>query len=243
MNVQTLTYPEGTTQRRAALIAGFSSILLAIAAGIAEFYARQQLIIPDDAAETAQRVLGGQASFRIGLLGFAIALICDLLISWALYVFLKPANKNLSLLTAWFRLIYTTIFALAIVELVNGNQVLIDGNLSAVMEPNQLHALALRHFQAFDNNWTIGFLFFGVHLLLLGYLAVKSGFIPKVIGVLLLIAGIAYFGSNLAKLVMPDYGTYEALFTAVVAIPSVIGELSLAIWLLAKGGKKQHSTV
>ncbi|OGS80108.1 MAG: hypothetical protein A3D31_07230 [Candidatus Fluviicola riflensis] len=238
MNAQTYTSTERTILRKAALIAGFSSILLAIAAIIAEFYARQQLIVPDDAAETAQRIIAGQTSFRIGIFGFAIALICDLLISWALYVFLKSVNKNGSLLTAWFRLIYTAIFAMAIVELVNGNHVLTDGNLSAVMEPNQLQALALNHFQAFDNSWAIGFLFFGIHLLLLGYLAVKSGFIPQIIGILLLIAGTAYFVSNLAKLIMPNYRAYEAAFTAVVAIPSVIGELSLAIWLLVKGGKK-----
>lgn len=237
MNAHTLNHQEGTTQRRVALVAGLSSILLAAAAGVAEFYARQQLIVPDDAMETARRVIAGQASFRIGIFGFAVALICDLLISWALYVFLKPANKQLSLLTAWFRLIYTAIFAISVMELINGNQVLTDGNLSAVMEPNQLNALALHHFQAFDNGWTIGFLFFGIHLLLLGYLAVKSGFMPKIIGVLLLIAGTAYFGSNLAKLVMPNYDAYEAVFTAVVAIPSIIGELSLAIWLLVKGGK------
>ncbi|MDH4472305.1 MAG: DUF4386 domain-containing protein [Fluviicola sp.] len=238
MNAELLNHQEGTSQRKAAILAGLFSLILAAAAGVAEFYARQQLIVPDDAAETARRVIAGQASFRIGIFGFAVALICDLLISWALYVFLKPANKNLSLLIAWFRLIYTTIFALAVVELINGNRLLTDGHLSAVMEPDQLNALALHHFQGFDNSWTIGFLFFGLHLVLLGYLAVKSGFIPKIIGVLVFTAGVAYFGSNLAKLVMPNYEDYTAVLTAVVAIPSVIGELSLAIWLLAKGGKR-----
>jgi hypothetical protein len=234
-----MNYQEVTSPRKAALIAGLSSILLAITAMIAELYARQQLIVPDDAAETARRVIAGQTSFRIGLFGFAVAIICDLLISWALYVFLKPVNKNLSLLIAWFRLVYTVIFAMAVVELVNGNQLLTDGHLSSVMEPNQLHELALHHFQGFDNGWTIGFLFFGLHLVLLGYLALKSGTIPKIIGILVFVAGIAYVGSNLAKLIMPNYEDYSAVLTAVVAIPSVIGELSLAVWFVAKGGKRK----
>lgn len=243
MNAELMNYPEGISPRKAAVTAGLCSLVLAAAAGVAEFYARQQLIVPDDAAETARRILDGQTSFRIGIFGFAIALICDLLISWALYVFLKPANKSLSLLTAWFRLIYTAIFAVAVMELLSGNQVLTDKSLSMAMEPDQLYALALHHFQAFDHGWTIGFLFFGLHLVMLGYLAVTSGMIPKVIGILILIAGTAYFGSNLAKLVLPDYRAYEAVFTAIVAIPSVIGELSLAIWLLVGGGKARRSKV
>src|SRR3990167_648763 len=119
MNAQTYTSTERTILRKAALIAGFSSILLAIAAIIAEFYARQQLIVPDDAAETAQRIIAGQTSFRIGIFGFAIALICDLLISWALYVFLKSKKKTGSFPPAWFRLIYPAFFAMAIVKWVN----------------------------------------------------------------------------------------------------------------------------
>ncbi|HLP54330.1 MAG TPA: DUF4386 domain-containing protein [Fluviicola sp.] len=237
MNTQSIDLSEGISRRKAALLAGSFSLVLAFAAGVAEFYARQQLIVPDDAAETAKRIIAGQTSFHIGIAGFAVSLICDLLISWALYVFLKPANKSLSLLSAWFRLIYTAIFAVSILELVNGFQMLTERNLSAVMESGQLNELALQRFRGFDNGWTIGFLFFGLHLLLLGYLSVKSGFVPKIIGFLVLTAGLAYFGSNIAKLIMPNYESYETIFTAVVAFPSVIGELSLAIWLLAKGGK------
>jgi len=238
MNTQSFNQPTHISQRKIALVAGISSLILAAAAMVAEFYARQQLIVPHDATATAQRVIAGQASFRIGVFGFAIALICDLVISWAMYVFMKQANKQLSLLTAWFRLVYTVIFALAVVELVNGFQVLTDGNLSAVMEQDQVNAFAMQHFQAFDNGWTIGFLFFGIHLVLLGYLAVKSGLVPRIIGVLLFIAGVAYFSSNLAKLLLPNYEEYAAIFTSIVAIPSIIGELSLAIWLVAKGGKE-----
>ena len=238
MNTQVFNQSTQISQRKIALVAGISSLVLAAAAMVAEFYARQQLIVPHDATATAQRVIAGQASFRIGIFGFAISLICDLLISWAMYVFMKQTNKQLSLLAAWFRLVYTVIFALAVVELVNGFQVLTDGNLTAVLEQDQVNAFAMQHFQAFDNGWTIGFLFFGLHLVFLGYLAVKSGFVPKVIGVLLFIAGVAYFFSNLAKLILPDYEVYAAIFTSVVAIPSIIGELSLAIWLVVKGGKK-----
>jgi hypothetical protein len=238
MNTHVFNQSTQISQRKIALVAGISSLILAAAAMVAEFYARQQLIVPHDAAATAQRVIAGQASFRIGVFGFAISLICDLVISWAMYVFMKQSNKQLSLLTAWFRLVYTVLFALAVVELVNGFQVLTDGNLTAVLEQDQVNAFAMEHFQAFDNAWTIGFLFFGVHLVLLGYLAVKSRFVPRIIGVLVFIAGVAYFSCNLAKLLLPNYEAYAAIFTSVVAIPSIIGELSLAIWLVVKGGKR-----
>jgi hypothetical protein len=90
---------------------------------------------------------------------------------------------------------------------------------------------------AFNNGWLIGLVFFGFHLFVIGYLVFKSGFMPRILGILLIIASMGYLIDNFAKVLLANYTDYETIFTLIVAVPGVIGELSLAIWLLIKGNK------
>lgn len=218
--------------RYAAVIAGISSVVMFFAAIIAEFYTRQNLIIPDNADTTAYNIIHNPLSFRIGILGFTIVLICDVLVSWALYIFFHSVNKSISLLTALFRLIYTAIFGVSLLNLVNGFRLLTGLHYTTAFNDQ-----ALLFFNAFDDGWAIGLIFFGVHLLLLAYLIINSKLVPKIIGILLLLASLAYLTDNLAKLLLADYQTYKTILTMIVAIPSIIGEVGFAVWLLIKGRK------
>ena len=91
----------------------------------------------------------------------------------------------------------------------------------------------------FDTLWTVGLLFFGIHLILLGYLVIKSTYIPKTLGLLLILAAIGYIIDGMAKLFMSNYIDYKDIFEIIVIMPSVIGEFSFTVWLLIKGFKKQ----
>lgn len=221
-----------TSISRAAVVAGVSSAVMFFAAMLAEFYAHQSLIVSDDANATAHNIINNPLSFRIGILAFIVVLICDTLVSWALYIFLSPINKSLSLLAAIFRLVYTAIFGVSLLNLVSGFRILTDIGYSSAFN-NQ----ALVLFHAFDDGWGIGLIFFSIHLLLLGYLIINSNFIPKLIGILLLLASLAYLTDNLAKLLLADYQAYKTVLTMMVAIPSIIGEVGFAVWLLLKGRK------
>lgn len=218
--------------RRAAGVAGISSIVMFFAAMLAEFYARQNLIVPDNADVTAYNITHNPSSFRLGIFGFIVVLICDVLVSWALYIFLRPVNKSLSLLAALFRLVYTAVFGTSLLNLVSGFRLLTD-TYYTIAANNQ----ALLLFNAFDDGWAVGLIFFGIHLMLLGYLIITSKFIPKLIGILLLLASLAYLTDNAAKLLLADYSAHKTLLTIIVAIPSIIGEVGFAIWLLVKGRK------
>lgn len=219
------------TLRQAALVAGVSSLTMFVAAMVAEFYARQSLIIPGNATLTAQNVLSHPGTFAVGICGYIAVLICDVLAAWALYIFLKPAHAQLSLLTACFRLFYTAMFGAALFGLVNGFRTL-------VLNPASTEQ-AMAQFQTFDDGWSLALVFFGVHLFLLGYLIFKSGYMPKTIGVLLMVAAFGYAGDNLCKLFSPDYENYKVWFAPVVAIAALLGEVGLAIWFLVKGRKVQ----
>ena len=164
--------------RNAAIVAGLGLLVMTIFAIFAQVFVIQGLIVPGDAAATASNILANEMLFRLGIFSFMIVIICDVLVAWGLYVLLKPVNKNLSLLTAWFRLVYAAIFAVALVNLLNALQLLSGADYLAAFEPNQLQAQVMLSLDAFHAAWTIGFLIFGLHLSLLGYLVFKSGYIP-----------------------------------------------------------------
>ncbi|TAE48286.1 MAG: DUF4386 domain-containing protein, partial [Bacteroidetes bacterium] len=208
-----------TSLRQAAGVAGVASLLMAVAAIFAEFLSHQKLVIPGNAAQTAQNLVTQADSFRMGMAGYLIVLICDVLVSWAFYVFLAPVHRSLSLLAGLFRLVYTAIFGMSLLGLMTGFRMVTDPAYAAIWGPEQLASQALMQLKSFDDGWAIALVFFAIHLLLIGYLLIRSGVAPKFLGVLLLMAGAAYLTDSFAKLLLPDYAAYKSVFTLAVALP------------------------
>ncbi|MBK5441793.1 MULTISPECIES: DUF4386 domain-containing protein [unclassified Peribacillus] len=222
-------------------VAGFGLLLMAILAIFSNFSVFNGLIISDDAATTANNIITNEMLFRSGFISFVIVLILDVLLAWALYVLLKPVNKNLAMLAAWFRLVYTAIFGIALHNFLNVLQLLSGTEYLTVFTTDQLQAQVMLLVNAFNNGWIIGLVFFGSHLFVVGYLIIKSGgYIPRMIGFFLVIASAGYLIDSFAHFLLPNYTDYKTIFLLVVAVPGVIGELSLAFWLLIKGVKVQQ---
>lgn len=215
--------------RRAAIVAGVALLIMTIVAPFAEFSVRQSLIVPGDTATTAGNIMANERLFRIAICIYLIVAILDVVAAWALYLFLKPVNQSLSLLMAWFRVVYAAILAMVVLNFVIALQLLSGADYLTVFETGQLQAQMMLFLNAFGYGWDIGLVIFGLHLLLLGYLIYKSGgYIPKILGVLLVIASFGYLIDSFGKLLSPTYEVNVALFT-------FIGELLLIFWLLIKG--------
>ena len=215
------------SERKTALIAGFSLLAMTIAAIFANFSVFESLVVHGDALTTTNNILASKDKFLLGINAFIIVIILDVVVAWALYVFLKNVNKNLSLLAAWLRTIYAVVFAFALVNLVNVLQILNGANPIINSELSTQVMLSINNF---SSTWDYGFIFFGIHLVLLGFLVFKSGYIHKLFGVMLVIAGLGYLVDSFGKFVLPNYNIQIAMFT-------FIGELLFMIWLLFKGGK------
>jgi hypothetical protein len=223
-------------QSNAAMIAGLGLLIMAILAFFASFFVLQGLIVPDDAAKTVSNILAKGMLFRLGLASFFIVLILDVLVAWALYVFLKPVNQSLSLLAALFRLVYTAIFGVVLLHLSDALQ-LLQGAAQSAMSVEQVQAQVMMSLESFQFGWQIALVFFGCHLLVLGYTVMKSSYVPKVLGILLLVAGFAYTLNGFAHFLLANYADYKNLFLLLVAPSAIIGELSLCFWLLIRGVK------
>ena len=205
--------------RTAATVAGVGLLLMAILAPIAYLNTFQSLVKFDDAALTAQNILNSMGAFRTCILLLFTVAILDVIVAWALYILLVPANKNLSALAAWLRVIYAGIFIFAISKLYVALQVLTaDGTQ------------AMSFLKAFQSIWDKALILFGFHLLILGYLAFTSGYIPKWLGVFLVLAAVGYIVDGFGKTFSPDYNLNIAQFT-------FVGEVLLIFWLLWRGFK------
>ena len=205
--------------RTAAIVAGVGLLLMAILAPIAYLNTFQKLVIFDNAALSAQNILNSMGEFRTAMMLLFIVAILDIVVAWGLYIVFVPANKNLSALAAWLRVIYGVIFMFAISKLYVALQVLTpDG------------AQAMSFLKAFQSIWDMALILFGFHLLLLGYLALQSGYIPKWLGVFLVLAAVGYIVDGFGKTLSPDYNLNIAQFT-------FVGEVLLIFWLLWRGFK------
>ena len=211
--------------RTAAIAAGLGLLAMAILAPIASFGVLENLVVANDAKATVENIMVSSGLFRLGIALLLLVAVLDVVVAWALYVLLEPVSKSLALLMAWFRVAYSAVFALALVPLLGVVQML-EGNSG--LEASQIQAQVMLSLEGFHNGWDIGLVLFGFHLLVLGYIAVKTGFIPQWLGVLLLIAGLGYLVDSFGRFLVADYSFSVSAFT-------FVGEVVLIFWLLWKG--------
>ena len=216
--------------RRIALIAGFGLLLMIVSIILAEVVAMAEIIVDGNAALTVDNIINNQSRFRFGIVAYLGVAILDLVVAWAFYGFLKPAKDNLSLLAAWSRLVYTTILGMALVNLYSVSQLLGNTDYLSAFETTQIQAQVMLLLNAFRDTWDVGYIFFGTHLFLLGIVAFRSVFIPKAIGIILILAGISYLIDYLGWILFPDLGLGVSFIFG-------YGELIFMVWLLIWGGK------
>ncbi|TYP70545.1 DUF4386 domain-containing protein [Paenibacillus methanolicus] len=221
-------------RRMLALTAGVALLAMAAAAAFAYGYAHGRLLAEGDGAATLHNLQAHSWLLRAELFGWLIILVCDIVAAWALYLFLKPVHPGLALLGAWLRLAYASMLGIAVACLI-GVLVLTSGEVD--FADVQTPSLALAGMRAFDTVWSTGLIVFGVHLLVVGALALRSADIPRVWGILLLIASAGYIATHACGVFFPQYAGIAAGLEAAFTVPMAAGELGFALWLLLRGGR------
>jgi hypothetical protein len=218
--------------RFAARIAGCGYVVIFVLAIFANFIVREGLVSPDDAAATVANIRGSMLLFRLGLIAFLIVFIADVVLAWALHIVFREVSSDLSLVTAWFRLVYTVFLGIGIIFIFQTILLLSGADYISALSPAEIEAEVMIAMESFNYAWLVGLAAFGVHLALLGTLAMKSGFVPKLLGVVLILAGAAYAIDTVAHALLPNYSDLAMVFLLIVAIPSVLGEGWLGLWAL-----------
>ena len=214
--------------RRSALVAGTALLGVAVLAAAGNFGAVQRLVTDGNATRTAIDIMAAQTTFSLGIAALVVVVALDILVARALRAFFAPVHQRLASLAAWLRISYAAIFAVAISQLFAALRLLENAHHLTGFALVHRRTEALQKIEAFQDIWRISLILFGLHLVLIGYLTYRSDYAPRVLAVLLVIAGAGYLVDSLG-------GIFSNKYSVNVSSVTFIGEALLLVWLLVKG--------
>lgn len=215
-----------------ARIGGLAYLIIIVAGALGELFIRNKMIVSGNALATAQNIAASPLLWRVGIAGDIVMHICDLIVAMSYFFLFRRVNKNLAMLAVMFGLIQTAVLVANKMNLMMPLFFLGNEEYLKAFTPEQLQALSMVAIKAHGYGFGIGLIFFGFECLIDGYLVVKSGFLPKVLGIMLSIAGVSYLINSFVLILFPAQS--DAMFQ-VLMLPIFIAELSMALWLLIKG--------
>ena len=221
-----------TSPRLAARIAGLLYLLNIVAGAFIYGFVRALMIAPGDASATAMNVLKHELVYRLGFVAGLIPVLCNVPLALIFYDLFKVVNRSFSTLVAFFTLVATAIEA---VNLLNYFMplILLDGNnYVGAFKAQQLQAFAYMSLVLHAIGFNLALVFFAFYDISIGYLIFKSTFLPRIIGVLMVISGLCYLANSFATFLSPGFAAHLVPY---IQLPSGVAELSLCLWLLIAG--------
>lgn len=213
---------------------GFLYLVIIVCGMFTELFVRSSLIVPDDAAATVSNIISNILLFRMGFVSDLIMVIADVMVAVSFYVLLRPVNSALALLAALFRLTQSSILGANLLNHFNAIILLEDKNYLQLLGDSALSAQVMFYVSAQRYGYLIALVFFALSCIILGYLMYHSPLFPKVFGYLLPMAGIGYLIDSFTNFLYPQYA---AMTEYLVVISALVAEVSLCIYLIAKGVK------
>jgi Domain of unknown function (DUF4386) len=215
-----------------ARVAGSLYLVVAVGGGFAELVVRSSIVEPGDAAATADNIRASATLFRAGFVADLVQATFFLFTAMALYLLLRHVNELVARAMVVFVAVSVAIICLNLLNQWVALQVATGQTLAGAVGPAGADALAGLFADMHRSGYLIAQMFFGLWLLPLGYLVLRSGWFPKVLGVLLIVGGVGYVVDLFVQFLAP--GVAEVIEAFVVA-PAAVGELWFVAWLLVKG--------
>ncbi len=205
--------------------------LIVIAVSIASLFTAPSVNINGSAAETAASILAAETPYRLAFALLFVGSLCYLGVTALLYELLRPVNRSVALFGAFAGLAGVTIGAASAVNELGALDLLKQAATATPVAANQLQTIA--QFALRDGpEFKVGMVFFGLQIASVGYLILRSGLVPRIIGGVLVAGGSSYIISSFATFVAPAVG---ARLSPLVIPIAILGEGSLTLWLLFKG--------
>jgi len=211
-----------------ALVTGVGLLVIAALGSFGYVGVVEGLVSDGDAARTASDISGSRGLFAAGVCALYVAALLDVLVAWALLRCLEPFGDSLARLAAYLRIAYAAGFLGAIGQLAGVPRILESGG--EALSTDQVQAQALARIETFHDVWFASLVLFGAHLAVVGLLVIRSAAAPRVIGLLLVVAGAGYVFDSFYDVLRPDA-------SLTVSSVTFLGEFLLALWLVARGGR------
>ncbi len=223
--------------KKQARVAGLLYLLASISAPFGLIYVPSTLIVPGDATATANHVRASENLLRLGIASELIVSIMFIFVVLALYRLFKAVSEKHALAMAILLLVSIPISLLNVLNEIAALVLVSGADFLSVFEKGQLDALAYLFLRLHGHGLLVDSIFWGLWLFPFGILVIRSGFIPRILGFLLFIAGSGYLASSFTSLLLPSYRHLVDQFAMVLTI----GELPIIFWLLIWGAKDQPS--
>ena len=221
--------------KKTARIAGLLYLVNAVTGFFSIIYVPSKLIVSGNAAATARNILASERLFRVGIASELICAVEFIFVLWALYQLLGGVSKTLASLMVILGLTFLPMMCLNVINEIAALTLLRGTDFLSAFDQPQRQALAMLflklHSEGLGVGWIAALLFFPF-----GVLVFKSGFLPRILGVLLMAAGFGYLADSLVPLLLPNYAS---LVNRLASIPLTLGEPSIILWLLIMGAKDQ----
>lgn len=221
------------SQRTAAKVAGLAYLFSFAAVVFAQFRIHDRLVVDSNAAETARNILAHERLFRIGIACDLFYSVGTIVLLAALYLILKPANRGLALLAAFFRLVYAVVWILMTLNLFDALRLLRSADYLQAFDAAHLQALATLYLRARFDQYYVGLLFCGLASALCAYLWFKSNYIPKPLAAWGLLSSAFCAACTLALIISPNFAGVVNLWW--FDTPMGIFDLVTSFWLLFRG--------
>lgn len=227
---------KATDAQKYARTAGLLYLLIAIAGGYSIGYVPSQILVAGDAQATVNNIMTKQGLYFTGILGDTIVIIFEVILTAMLYHMFKNVNSTVSLLAAYARIGMTIVMAINLFNYLLPLAIIDGSGYLSTFSQEQLNAACLFLLDAHQYGVYIWQVFFAIHMVGLGYLIIKSGYYPKLLGFLILIGSIGYIGDSIINVTGADSLT---IIVNILLTVAVVGELGFTFWLLFKGVNKE----
>ena len=223
------------SKKKNARIAGILYLLLGITGAFGIMYVPANIMVAGDATATANNIIDSQFLFRLSMISNLISQAIFVFLVLSLNRLLKEVNPKYAKLMVALVTVSVPISFLNILNLVAA-QILVSGaDFLTVFDTNQLNAFTLLFLNLYEHGIYIVGIFWGLWLYPFGMLIIKSKFIPKIIGIFLVIGCFAYLADSFTSLLFPEY---KEIVSTIIMLPLALGEFSIIFWLLIKGVRK-----
>ena len=187
------------------------------------------LMLGEDAATTAAQLRSNDGLFRLGFAAYLVEAVSDVVLAWLFYVILKPVHRELALLSAFFGLVSTTLFAVTKMFYFAAPMFVRGSEYLTAFPSDQLDAFATLFLSLYGVLSGLTMLFYGMPWIIRGYLTYKSDYLPRALGLLMIAAGVGFVGKTITYVLVPAYSSNLLL------APMFFNALALAIWMLVRG--------
>jgi hypothetical protein len=215
--------------QRYARYAGVAMLLSIIFGFLGELILPGKIIVAGDAAATAANIVRHPTLFRVTFAAYLVEGICDVALCVFWYILLKPVDRNLALLSAFAGMTSMITFAVAQASFYSSSVILRDAGGMLSFGTEQRQALAFLATRIAATIASLFLCFYGIASMLRGYLIARSGYLPRILGVLLFIGGAGFFLRCITFILAPQYSS------VVMLLPMMVAGLPLTGWLLVKG--------